>query len=204
MFKLIPADMGRPITDINLPLEIPSLEKIVLDVFESLTPKDMELKDKQGHWWSVRIRPYKTTDHKIDGAVIALLDIDSMKTGMQRVEQARDLAESILNTVREPLLVLDKDLNVTSANHAFYRTFKLKPEDTIARRIYHLGSHQWDIPELKKLLEEILPRNSAFEDYEMAYDFPKTGKRKISLNARRMERDGVGMVLLAIQELQGT
>jgi two-component system CheB/CheR fusion protein len=80
LFKLIPGDIGRPITDIAMPMEIPNFDKQVLDVFDSLTPKDIEVQDKSGHWWSVRIRPYKTTDHKIDGAVIAMLDIDSIKT----------------------------------------------------------------------------------------------------------------------------
>lgn len=79
MFKLIPGDIGRPITDIAMPVDIPALDQQVLDVFDSLTPKDIEVQDKQGHWWSVRIRPYKTIDHKIDGAVIALLDIDAAK-----------------------------------------------------------------------------------------------------------------------------
>jgi two-component system, chemotaxis family, CheB/CheR fusion protein len=86
MFKLIPGDIGRPITDIALPLDIPALDKQVLDVFDSLTPKDIEVQDKQKHWWSVRIRPYKTTDHKIDGAVIALLDINAIKTSAKPVE----------------------------------------------------------------------------------------------------------------------
>ena len=79
LFKLIPGDIGRPITDIALPMDIPNFDRQVLDVFESLAPKDIEVKDRQGHWWSVRIRPYKTIDHKIDGAVIALLDIDVLK-----------------------------------------------------------------------------------------------------------------------------
>ncbi|HTR41678.1 MAG TPA: CheR family methyltransferase, partial [Pseudomonadales bacterium] len=87
MFKLIPGDIGRPITDIALPLDIPSLDKQVLDVFDSLTPKDIEVKDKQDHWWSVRIRPYKTTDHKIDGAVIALLDINAIKAGAKPAKE---------------------------------------------------------------------------------------------------------------------
>jgi two-component system CheB/CheR fusion protein len=80
MFKFIPGDIGRPITDIALPLNIPALDKDVREVFDTLTPKDIEAQDKEGHWWSVRIRPYKTTDHKIDGAVIALMDIDAIKT----------------------------------------------------------------------------------------------------------------------------
>ncbi|HEY3760405.1 MAG TPA: chemotaxis protein CheB [Verrucomicrobiae bacterium] len=81
MFKLIPGDIGRPITDIALPLDLPALDKHVMEVIDSLTPKDIEVRDKQGHWWSARVRPYKTTDHKIDGAIIALLDIDAIKTG---------------------------------------------------------------------------------------------------------------------------
>lgn len=85
LFKLIPGDIGRPITDIALPMQIPHLDKQVLDVFESLTPKDIEVQDKDGHWWSVRIRPYKTTDHKIDGAVIAMLDIDAIKSAQPGV-----------------------------------------------------------------------------------------------------------------------
>ncbi len=88
LFKLIPGDIGRPITDIAIPLNIPALDKQVLDVFESLTPRDIEVQDKQGHWWSVRIRPYKTTDHKIDGAVIALLDIDAIKTKAVQLKEA--------------------------------------------------------------------------------------------------------------------
>lgn len=81
LFKLIPGDIGRPITDIAMPVEIPALDKQVMDVFESLTPKDIEVQDKHGHWWSVRIRPYKTTDHKIDGAVIASWILTRLKQG---------------------------------------------------------------------------------------------------------------------------
>lgn len=202
MFKLIPTDIGRPISDINLPLEIPSLDKLVHDVFDSLTPKDIELKDKQGHWWSVRIRPYKTTDHKIDGAVIALVDIDSMKTGISRLLEARQLTDDIVNTVREPFVLLDKNLNVVSANQSFYRTFKVKPDDTLSRRIYDLGNRQWDIPRLRKLLEEILPQDRSFTDFEVDHNFPRIGHKKMVLNARKVGQDSYEMILLAIEELK--
>ena len=202
LFKLIPADIGRPITDINMPLEIPSLEKLIVEVFESLTVKDLEVQDKTGHWWSVRIRPYKTTEHKIDGAVIVLVDIDAMKRGMHQLNHARQLAENILNTVREPLLVLDKDLKVSSANQAFFRTFKVSPDETLARRIYDLGNHQWDIPKLRKLLEEILPKNSSFSDFEVEHDFHRVGRKKVLLNARKIENENSQMILLAIEEMK--
>jgi len=202
MFKLIPSDIGRPITDINLPLEIPALNKLVLEVFETLTSKDLELRDKQGHWWSVRIRPYQTMDRKIDGAVIALVDIDAMKLSMQRVMKARDLAEAVVNTVREPLLVLNQQLGVMAANKAFFRTFRVAPNATIGRRIYELGNHQWDIAPLRKLLEEVLMKHRNFEDFTVAHEFPKIGRRKMILNARFVEHEAEQLILLAIQELK--
>jgi two-component system CheB/CheR fusion protein len=190
------------VTDINLPVEIPSLDKLVGEVFDTLTPKDLELQDRQGHWWSVRIRAYKTTDHKIEGAVLALVDIDAIKASMQRLAEARDFGESILNTVREPFLVLDNKLNVVRANRAFYRQFKVKPDETISRRVYELGNHQWDIPELKNLLEDILPQNSAFDDFSVEHDFPRIGKKRMLLNARRLQHENSHLILLAMEEMK--
>jgi two-component system CheB/CheR fusion protein len=206
MFKLIPGDIGRPLTDINAPLEIPELEKLVSEVLETLAPKDLELQDKNGHWWSTRIRAYKTTDHKIDGAVIALVNIDLIKAGMERIEQARGFAEAVVNTVREPLLVLDNDLIVRSANQFFYQTFKVNADDTIGRRIYELGGQQWDIPKLRTLLEEILRRDNSFNDFEVEHTFPRIGKKKMLLNARRLVFNGEGgqMILLAMEDISAT
>lgn len=200
MFKLIPGDIGRPITDIALPLDLPALDKQVLEVFDSLTPKDIEAKDKTGHWWSVRIRPYKTTDHKIDGAVIALLDIDVIKAGALNAAGARDFAEAIVNTVREPLLVLDQQLTVKSANQAFYKTFKMNPPETVGQGIYDLDNKQWNIPKLRVLLEDILKRDNSFHDFEVEHDFPQTGKRIMLLNGRRLALETGEMILLAIEE----
>jgi two-component system CheB/CheR fusion protein len=203
MFKLIPGDIGRPITDINLPLDIPDLGKQVHEVLESLAPKDLELCDKQGRWWSMRIRAYKTMDHKIDGAVIALMDIQLIKTSMEQISRGRDWAEAIVNTVREPLLVLDDQLSVKSANQRFYKTFKVKPEETIGRRVYDLGNGQWGSPKLRSLLEEILKQNSNFNDFEVEHHFPGVGRKKMLLNARRLKFGGGEgeMILLAMEEM---
>ena len=203
MFKLIPGDIGRPVTDINTPLDIPDLEKQVHEVLESLAPKDLELRDKNGRWWAVRIRAYKTMEHKIDGAVIALMDIDALKLAMRKIAQSRDFSEAIVNTVREPLLVLDDKLAVKSANPKFYRTFKVKPEDTVGRHIYQLGNGQWDIPKLRTLFDDILKTNTSFNDFEVEHHFPSIGRKKMLLNARRLnlhDADGE-MILLAIEEV---
>lgn len=113
------------------------------------------------------------------------------------------LARSILDTVREPLIVLDADLRVKTASRPFYQTFHVTPEQTENRLLYELGNHQWDIPKLRALLEEILPRNTTFDDYEVEHDFPDIGHRVMLLNARRVLRNGnhTDFILLAIEDV---
>jgi PAS domain S-box-containing protein len=111
-------------------------------------------------------------------------------------------ADAIVETVREPLLVLDADLHVKLADRAFYQTFKVPPEQTLGRLIYELGDGQWDIPALRKLLEELLPTSSEFNDYQVEHDFPEVGRRTMLLNARRLHDDGkTNLILLAIEDI---
>ncbi len=198
LFNLIPTDTGRPITDINLPLNISNLSNLVLEVIENLTPREIEVKDRRDHWWSVRVRPYKTTDNKIEGAIIALVDIDLIKISAQQINQGRAFAEAVINTVPRPVLVLDKDLNVQAANQSFYRAFHVVSEETLNRRVYQLGQGQWDIPKLRMLLEEILPQNSNFQDFEVEHDFPHIGRKKMKLDARRLAIKGEKQHLIVL------
>lgn len=111
--------------------------------------------------------------------------------------------EDIVNTIREPLLVLNQDLNVVIVNRSFYEFFKVKPEETVGRHIYDLGNKQWDIPELRELLEKIIPQQASFDNYEVEHDFDTIGRRIILLNARRIVRaiGKEGIILLAIEDL---
>ncbi len=119
------------------------------------------------------------------------------------IENAREYAESIVATVREPLIVLDGDLRVVSANRSFYRVFAVKPEETEGQLVYDLGNRQWDIPKLRELLEEIIPKNNTFEGFQMEHDFPTIGRRIMILNARRIyrEADKTQLILLAIEDV---
>ena len=119
------------------------------------------------------------------------------------VEEASRYAESIVETVREPLLVLDADLKIISANRNFYRTFKVTPGETIGSFIYDLGNKQWDIPKLREMLETILPQKTTFDDYEVEHDFSTIGKRIMLLNARQIERvlGKERLILLAIEDI---
>lgn len=111
--------------------------------------------------------------------------------------------EGIVETIREPLLVLDRDLRVVTASRSFYEFFKVKPEETLGQFIYDLGDKQWDISKLRELLETILPQQTAFDNYEVEHDFVTIGRRTLLLNARQIERE-VGkerIILLAIEDI---
>ena len=115
---------------------------------------------------------------------------------------ARLFIESIVETIREPLIILDRDLIVEMANPRFFRKFSVRPSDTVGRRIYELGNGQWDIPGLRKLLETIIPQNEVFEDYEVEHVFPGLGHRIMHLNARKIEQEGgSNFILLAIEDV---
>jgi len=111
----------------------------------------------------------------------------------------------MIDTVREPLIVLDETLRVERANTSFYRTFKMLPKETEGRWVYDLGNGQWNIPELRKLLEEIIPENRFFDGFEVEYELPKIGRKKMLVNARKIERSAEtpGSILLAIEDVSG-
>ena len=130
-------------------------------------------------------------------------DMIEPKYAERAVQEAREYAESIVETVREPLVVLDTNLRVISVNHSFYQTFKVTPEDTKGRLIYDLGNRQWNISKLRVLLEEIIPRDNQFQNFEVDHEFPTIGRKIMLLNARQIYSRGIGvhMILLAIEDI---
>ncbi|HBZ71789.1 MAG TPA: hypothetical protein DEP35_19500 [Deltaproteobacteria bacterium] len=127
-----------------------------------------------------------------------------LKQAAEQVEEARRIADAIIDTVREPLLVLDRNLRVVRPNRSFCRTFQVLPTNIEGQPLYELGHGQWNIPKLKELLEQVLPQNQNFEDFEVEHDFPQIGHRRMLLNARRVLHDAGGepaMILLAIEDV---
>ena len=119
------------------------------------------------------------------------------------VTRSQEYAESIINTIREPLIVLDQDLRVLSVSRSFYEVFKVKPEETVGQLIYDLGNKQWDIPKLRELLETILPQKATFDNYQVEHDFATIGRRIMLLNARQIHRvlGKKRIILLAIEDI---
>src|ERR1039458_6221242 len=129
------------------------------------------------------------------------LGADLAENQLTEIEPARAFAQAIIDTVREPVLVLDQDLRVITASRSFYRTFRVGPEDTEGRLLYQLGDGHWDIPKLRLLLEKIVPENGVMEDYEVEYEFSNVGPRTMRLNARKVfyEKGSHTTILLGIE-----
>jgi diguanylate cyclase (GGDEF)-like protein/PAS domain S-box-containing protein len=121
----------------------------------------------------------------------------------KRLQDALEYSDAIIATVREPLLVLNKELRIITANRSFYQTFHVSPEETEKQLIYDVGNRQWDIPGLRELLENILSKNTSFEDFEVEHDFESVGRRTMLLNARKIYRETnhSEMILIAIEDI---
>jgi two-component system CheB/CheR fusion protein len=202
IFRLIDRDIGRPLDDISTTLQSEGFLAETRSVLESLNRVDRAVEGSDGTSYQMKVIPYRTTQNVIEGVVITFIDITEQKR-LVAEEQAGELAGAIVETVRQPLLVLGSDLKVISANPAFYRHFQTGPEETVGRRIYELGDKQWDLPELRNLLEQIVPQNTRIEDFRVQASFPKIGPRTMLLNARQTVRGTAvtGRILLAFEDI---
>ena len=207
LINLIPSDVGRPLEDIVSNVEYDDMIIDIKEVMDRVIYKEEEVHTKDGKWYLVRIIPYKTTENIIDGAVITFTDISEQKE-VQKLAGELEYVKSIVDTAREPLIVLDDKLKVISANKSFYDKFKVDKETTEGKTFYNLGNNQWDIPQLRELLENVLPKNQKFENFEVEHEFPEIGKKKMLLNGRKLQKKqigdktiGKGMILLAIEDI---
>jgi len=150
-----------------------------------------------------RIQELEQSESERKRAEEALKKSEKLLVEITTADAAREYAESIINTVREPLIALDQDLRVVTASRSFYEVFKVNPEETVGQLIYDLGNKQWDIPKLRELLETILPNNMSFDNFEVEHVFPQIGKRTMLLNARRIPPPPEKMktILLAIEDI---
>jgi PAS domain S-box-containing protein len=203
VLDLKPSDIGHPVIHVQGRIDLTGFGPPIRSVVETLGVQQWDLQDKNGRWFSATIRPYRTVDNRITGAVIVFVDIDPLKRTLRAAEQARDYAEGMIETVREPLLVLDGDLRIQRATAAFYETFRVSRGETEGRLLYDIGNGQWNLPRLRELLGAALFRNESFHDFEIERDFPHLRRRTMRLNARRISRDGDDhrSVLLAIEDV---
>lgn len=211
---LIQSDVGRPVKHVASSLKYAGLLEDSKQVLKTLIPVEKEVQSENGDWYNMRILPYRTVNNVIDGVVITFADITKLQTAISELDgaRARELteagrsrkyAESIVDTVRHPLLVLDEDLRVCSANKSFYRSFGTNREKIVGKRLYELGEGEWNIQELRNLLEKILPDKATVESFRVDHKF-KSGRRVMLVNARKLQEDITSeeRILLAIEEVE--
>jgi len=203
VLSIIPSDTGRPIGNIRPNINVPNLEQLLKEVIEMLRTHEAEVQDSSGRWYLLRIRPYRTEDNKIEGAVLALVDIDDMKRSLEEVRKNRDFNQSVIETTRSSVLVLDANLRARLANPAFYRMFQLTPAEVLDHAVYDIGNGQWRFPELRDILDRRLVDNGRLDDLKITHEFSRVGRKTLIINARRFQGSSGEdpSVLLAIEDV---
>ena len=204
MLNVIPSDVGRPISDINTNFDMLDLKSLVSEVVKTAAIKEINIKNKKNMWFCLQIRPYKTADKKIDGAVIALVDINLLKQTLITSAASLDYVTSIANTVHLPLVVLDRQLRLKSANHAFYEKFQVTAKEEGTNLLSLLGVNKNRVAYIRKALTDVFVTNNELKDLEIQYKFSGSKCESMLLNGRRIQwinDDEPNALLLCIQDI---
>lgn len=203
MMNLIQSDVGRPISDINPNFNVANLGTLVSQVIKTHKIKETNVQDRKGRWFRLQIRPYKTIENKIDGAVIALVDINLLKTNLIETTASLDYANSVANTVYLPLVVLDKRLRLVSANHAFYKKFQVTEQIEETDLLTLISAKKKTVSQVRKMLTNAFIENVVLEDFEIEYEFDDAQQGILLLNGQRIQwiGDEPNALLLCIQDI---
>jgi two-component system CheB/CheR fusion protein len=202
IFNVLSTDIGRPIDEIKPKVDAPGLDADIAWSIANVTVRESEVQDHAGHWYRMQIRPYQTIEGKVDGAILSLVDIDVLKRHVDQAEWARDYSVSVVDAVLVPLVVLDEQLHVISANDAFYESFGGAQSETENRSFFALAGGEWDIPALRTSLKDLFAKRTPFHGLEVEGEFPRVGQRTMSFSARSVRfRDSRPLILLAIEDI---
>ncbi|MEX2207781.1 MAG: chemotaxis protein CheB [Myxococcota bacterium] len=202
ILKLQPSDQGRPIGDLR-PLDVPDLRTLLLGVIGSGELHEREVHDGDDRWYALQIHPYRTADGRIDGCVLVLADVSAAKAALTQIRAARNYAEAIVETVSHPLVVLDDELRVQSANAAFHRMFETVSVPIDGQPLAEVGVGRWNLERMLPQLLALRSRGPNVADFEVELS-AVSGERKVVIaTARRVVLEGAetGMILLSIEDI---
>lgn len=199
LFGIRQIDVGRPIGDIRLRIREEDLDALVRRVIATLTGEEVEILDREGRSHLLRVRPYRTADHRIEGAVLAMIDIDQMRRAQNLADAALEFAESLIESVQTPLLVLNRDLRVRMANPIFLAVYGLQLSEIENQPLHALGINQWNSPRLGAALARLARGETWFEDLEFEQEVANpeaankasglASRRIVMINGRRIARE---------------
>ncbi len=200
--SLLPGDVGRPIDDVKLKVKVDDLIDKIRETIESATPKEYDVQGPGGRWFKLHIHPYRTTDNRLDGAVLSFLDVDVLKRALQRAERARDYANSIVETIPMSLAVLDGSLRIVSANPHFCKSFAAPGNTTQHPNLFELAARALDVPALRAATERSLAARTSFQALEIRCALPENNLRELVVAGCPIEdASGDLMLLLAVEDV---
>lgn len=201
MMNVRPADIGRPIGEIRLNLNLDDLEPILLDVLETLSAKELEVQDRAGRWHLLRARPYRTADNKIDGVVMVLVDIDQIRRSQKALMDARDFAHAVVTSAQMPLVVLGPELRVKLASRAFFELCGLPAEQMVERPFNELAARCLNIDVNRQLLSILNAKPGEPEEFELEHETGGPDSKQLQLRARAILADNERVMLVTVQDI---
>lgn len=200
--SLLPADIGRAIDDVKFKVNIDDIAARIRESIETISSTDCEVEAKNGRWYRLNIRPYTTTDRRLDGAVLSFLDINVLKQSLSAAECARDYAQNIVNTVPISVVVLDRGLRVVSANSRFCKMLMISPDSTVQTTLFQFADGALDVAPLREAARRSLENSSPLIELEFECALPSRGQRNlVAVGSPIRSATGEPMLLLAFDDV---
>jgi two-component system, chemotaxis family, CheB/CheR fusion protein len=203
LMNIRPIDIGRPITDIRLNLNIENLQPLLEEVLETLNVREMEVRDRDGRWYLLRVRPYRTSENKIDGVVLVLVDIDQVRKSQQELQAARDFATAVTESVGIPIVVMSPDFRIRNANSAFRQLAKRPTEDLAGQFLPEVAEHAWNMSSIRPMLEKLTKQAPNGPALEAEHEVSTPEFRALQTRGRVVQIDGERVLLLLIEDITG-
>jgi two-component system, chemotaxis family, CheB/CheR fusion protein len=202
LMNLQPPDVGRPFSDFRLNLNIGDLEPVFQTVLDTLAPREMEVQDREGHWYLLRVRPYRTSENRIEGLVIVLVDVDQLRRSQQDLRAARDFASAVFENVPLPLAVVDMDFRIRTVNEAFRKLAGPGKDDLERRSITDLAGSTWAMEEpLRTGLQSLRTATRGDATFEFEHRIPGDLRRVFSVRGCVLTPDGEAFLMVTIEEI---
>lgn len=200
LIHLRPSDIGRPVNEIAHNLSIVELQPLVQEVLETLATREIEVQDRQGRWYMLRVRPYRTSDNKIEGAVLVMLDIDQLRRTQEELRAARDFAVSVIESVQVPVAVLSLDLKFRTVNSAFRAFTGMPAAELDGRSMPEVAEAHWGMEGLRERLEWLRDDPSGAGIFEVEHEIAP-GRRVVCVRGRKLQANDEGVLLLILEDM---
>jgi two-component system CheB/CheR fusion protein len=202
LMNLRQPDVGRPFSEIRINLNIEDLQPLFHQVLDTLTPQEIEVEDRDGRWYLLRVRPYRTTDNRIEGVVVVLLDIDQLRRSQQELRGARDFARSVIECVPLPLAVVDLDLNIRAVNDAFRSLARIGNENLDRRSFTDVASRLWRLEQpLVTHLNGLRTSQETDRSFEFEHQMRGENPQTFKFSGRVLKPDGELFLLVTIEDI---